>query len=58
MARSIGSVAESGKHFSQSQRIENIKPQYDRYWLPGGKAQADYLNVPVEGPYKPEHYRY
>jgi adenosylhomocysteinase len=21
------------------------------------KAQADYLNVPVEGPYKPEHYR-
>ena len=117
-------------------RIENIKPQYDRYWLPGGKksiymlaegrlvnlgcatghpsfvmsnsftnqtlaqidlwankdkyektvyrlskkldeevarlhlekigvvltklskAQADYLNVPVEGPYKPEHYRY
>ncbi len=21
-------------------------------------AQADYLNVPVEGPYKPEHYRY
>ena len=22
------------------------------------KAQADYLNVPVEGPYKPEHYRY
>src|SRR6476660_5592795 len=22
------------------------------------KAQADYINVPVEGPYKPEHYRY
>ena len=22
------------------------------------KAQAEYLNVPVEGPYKPEHYRY
>jgi adenosylhomocysteinase len=22
------------------------------------KAQADYLGVPVEGPYKPEHYRY
>ena len=22
------------------------------------KAQADYLNVPVEGTYKPEHYRY
>ena len=22
------------------------------------KAQADYLNVPVEGPDKPEHYRY
>ena len=21
-------------------------------------AQADYLDVPVEGPYKPEHYRY
>jgi len=21
-------------------------------------AQADYINVPVEGPYKPEHYRY
>ena len=20
--------------------------------------QADYINVPVEGPYKPEHYRY
>jgi len=116
-------------------RIENIKPQYDRYHLPGGKsiyllaegrlvnlgcatghpsfvmsnsftnqtlaqidlwanrdkyektvyrlpkkldeevarlhlekigvkltkltkAQADYLGVPVEGPYKPEHYRY
>ncbi len=22
------------------------------------KAQADYLSLPVEGPYKPEHYRY
>jgi adenosylhomocysteinase len=22
------------------------------------KAQADYIGVPVEGPYKPEHYRY
>ena len=22
------------------------------------KAQADYLGVPVEGPYKPDHYRY
>jgi adenosylhomocysteinase len=22
------------------------------------KAQADYLGIPVEGPYKPEHYRY
>ncbi len=22
------------------------------------KAQADYLGLPVEGPYKPEHYRY
>ena len=22
------------------------------------KAQAEYLGVPVEGPYKPEHYRY
>ena len=22
------------------------------------KAQAKYLDVPVEGPYKPEHYRY
>jgi adenosylhomocysteinase len=22
------------------------------------KAQADYLGVPVEGPFKPEHYRY
>ena len=22
------------------------------------KDQADYLNIPVEGPYKPEHYRY
>jgi adenosylhomocysteinase len=22
------------------------------------KKQADYLGVPVEGPYKPEHYRY
>jgi len=22
------------------------------------KAQADYINVPVEGPYKPGHYRY
>ena len=21
-------------------------------------AQAEYLGVPVEGPYKPEHYRY
>jgi len=20
--------------------------------------QADYLGIPVEGPYKPEHYRY
>jgi adenosylhomocysteinase len=116
-------------------RIENIKPQYDRYWLPGGKsiymlaegrlvnlgcatghpsfvmsnsftnqtlaqldlwanrdkyeptvyrlskkldeevarlhlekigvvltrltpAQAEYLGVPQDGPYKPEHYRY
>jgi adenosylhomocysteinase len=22
------------------------------------KAQAEYLGVPSEGPYKPEHYRY
>ena len=22
------------------------------------KTQADYINVPVEGPYKPDHYRY
>jgi adenosylhomocysteinase len=22
------------------------------------KTQADYLGVPVEGPYKPDHYRY
>jgi adenosylhomocysteinase len=22
------------------------------------KEQASYLGVPVEGPYKPEHYRY
>jgi adenosylhomocysteinase len=22
------------------------------------KAQADYLGVPVQGPYKPDHYRY
>jgi len=22
------------------------------------KQQADYIGVPVEGPYKPEHYRY
>ena len=22
------------------------------------REQADYLGVPVEGPYKPEHYRY
>ena len=21
-------------------------------------AQADYLGIPVEGPYKPDHYRY
>jgi adenosylhomocysteinase len=22
------------------------------------KGQSDYLGIPVEGPYKPEHYRY
>ncbi len=22
------------------------------------KAQADYLGIPVEGPFKPDHYRY
>jgi adenosylhomocysteinase len=22
------------------------------------KEQADYIGVPVEGPYKPDHYRY
>ena len=22
------------------------------------QAQADYIGVPVNGPYKPEHYRY
>jgi len=22
------------------------------------KHQADYIGVPVEGPYKPDHYRY
>ena len=22
------------------------------------KDQADYLGIPVEGPYKPDHYRY
>jgi adenosylhomocysteinase len=25
---------------------------------PLSKKQADYIGVPVEGPYKPEHYRY
>ena len=25
---------------------------------PLSKAQSDYLGIPVEGPYKPEHYRY
>ena len=28
------------------------------YLTPLSQAQADYINVPVEGPYKPEHYRY
>ena len=22
------------------------------------KEQAEYINVPIEGPYKPDHYRY
>ncbi len=22
------------------------------------KKQADYIGVPIEGPYKPDHYRY
>ena len=22
------------------------------------KEQSDYINIPVEGPYKPDHYRY
>jgi len=22
------------------------------------QQQADYINVPVDGPYKPDHYRY
>jgi adenosylhomocysteinase len=22
------------------------------------KKQADYIGVPIDGPYKPEHYRY
>ncbi|GIT72108.1 MAG: hypothetical protein Ct9H300mP28_19220 [Pseudomonadota bacterium] len=22
------------------------------------KKQAEYLNIPIEGPYKPDHYRY
>ena len=26
--------------------------------LPSPQAQADYLGVPVDGPFKPEHYRY
>ena len=39
-----------------------------RWWLVSTSAyrrqaqtqqdQADYINVPVEGPYKPDHYRY
>lgn len=28
------------------------------YLTPLSQTQADYINVPVEGPYKPEHYRY
>ncbi|MDH5610945.1 MAG: adenosylhomocysteinase [Gammaproteobacteria bacterium] len=28
------------------------------YLTPLSQKQADYINVPVEGPYKPEHYRY
>ena len=28
------------------------------YLTPLSQKQADYINVPVEGPYKPDHYRY
>ena len=28
------------------------------YLTPLSQTQADYINVPVEGPYKPDHYRY
>jgi adenosylhomocysteinase len=34
--------------------LERIGVRLDRL----SREQADYLGVPVEGPYKPDHYRY
>ena len=28
------------------------------FWELSDKKQAEYLNIPIEGPYKPDHYRY
>ena len=40
-------------------RLHDLIPQSGKYAVSIlSKEQADYIGVPVEGPYKAEHYRY
>ena len=42
---------------SQASRPQDARAEPPHAFAQPG-VQADYIGVPVEGPYKPDHYRY
>ena len=50
-------VPQTGVKFSNPTHVGGHK-RISEYLFQLTKKQADYLGVPPEGPYKPEHYRY
>ena len=60
-AREHRQVREEGLHAAEAPRREVARLHLDQLGVKLTKLtkeQADYIGVPVEGPYKPEHYRY
>ena len=53
-------------HLLQSNAVASLDEEVARYMVEGfggvitqlTEAQSEYVGVPVEGPYKPDHYRY
>jgi len=43
---------------SQASRPQDARAEPPHAFAQPGGVQADYIGVPVEGPYKPDHYRY